>query len=222
MNKSLQATGGDSCARLSRKWLVFHVTVTTADTPRIASLCLNPLVGLPQRSASMEEFNDTPFLHTTSTSDVILSDCPSAVTCHMATKWNSVCGTVQPLLPNYQHPPLTLWGSIIKQEALLSELPLFIAFRVMKALRLRKNNMRNSIHEFLLCNYEVKNQRWGAWKECRAIAACLCLSCPLAFAQCCCAMQTFFTLCPGVPAQQTLFHCMLLSTTNLSDTPSCW
>jgi len=33
----------------------------------------------------------------------------------------NIGGKAQPLLPYHQHPPLTPWANIIKQEALLSE-----------------------------------------------------------------------------------------------------
>jgi len=62
----------------------------------------------------------------TSMPDIRLSDCPSAATCHRATKSNGILvgGKIQPLLPYHQHPvvvPLMLWASMIKQKALHSE-----------------------------------------------------------------------------------------------------
>ena len=38
----------------------------------------------------MEEIRDTPLLICTSMSDAIVSDCPSAVICHMATTFNGI------------------------------------------------------------------------------------------------------------------------------------
>ena len=60
---------------LPRTWLVFHVTITTAEMHHPPLTVLHPLFGLHQCSASMnechgchffhmEEFSDTPLLHT--------------------------------------------------------------------------------------------------------------------------------------------------------------
>jgi hypothetical protein len=38
----------------------------------------------------MEEFNYTPLFHTHFHVDAILSDCPSAAVCRMATKFNGI------------------------------------------------------------------------------------------------------------------------------------
>ena len=83
---------------LSRMWLVFHVTVTIAETNQpTTSLCSHPLLGPRKCLESIDECqwvssfstwrNSIPhlrFIHT-SMSDAILSDCPSAAICHTAT-----------------------------------------------------------------------------------------------------------------------------------------
>ena len=111
------------------KCTTHHLTVLTS------TLQLED-VGLHKHSASGDECqsaiffsawrNSAPhlcFIHT-SISDAILSSCPSAAICHTATKcWWDTGRKVQPLLPHHQHPPLTSWANIIKQEALLLEQP---------------------------------------------------------------------------------------------------
>ena len=90
----------DSCAWPSGTWLVFHVAVATAETCHPPPHCVNIhcLVSINVQQASlnvigcnffhMEEFSYTPLLHTHF--HVILSDCPSAVICHTATKCNGI------------------------------------------------------------------------------------------------------------------------------------
>ena len=59
----------------------------------------------------------------TSTSDAILSDRPSAAICHTTTKiYENVGGKAQPILPYHHHLPLMSRANI-KLEALLSEQP---------------------------------------------------------------------------------------------------
>ena len=92
----------DSCAWPSGTWLVFHITLATADThhppPRCAHILW--LVSISVQPMSMninrcgyfcrEEFISTPLLHTHFHIRSLLSYCPSAAICHMATKWSGI------------------------------------------------------------------------------------------------------------------------------------
>jgi len=92
----------DICAWSFGTWLLFHVTVATAETHHPPPHCPNIhcLVSVNVQQASknvigcnffrMEEFNYTLCFIRTSMSDAILSDCPSAVICRTATKFNGI------------------------------------------------------------------------------------------------------------------------------------
>lgn len=87
---------GNSSAWLSRMWLIFHITVTAAETHHppphrahthwLASTNIQQAPMNVSRSHffCMEEFNSTPLLHM----HFDLSDGPSAVTRHVTTKCN--------------------------------------------------------------------------------------------------------------------------------------
>ena len=91
----------DSCACLSRILLVFCIAVFTAEMHHPPTRCAHALclvsMNFQQASVSvsgcyffcMEEFSDTPLLHTHFWY-VILSDCPSAAICNIATTWNGI------------------------------------------------------------------------------------------------------------------------------------
>ena len=89
----------DSCMWLSGTWIVFHITVTTAEMHHPLPHCadIHCLVSIKIQKVSMtilffcmEKFNSTPLPHMHSMSDAILSDCPSAAICHMARKCNGI------------------------------------------------------------------------------------------------------------------------------------
>jgi len=117
----------DSCAWPSGTWLVFHITLATADThhppPRCAhilwlvSISVQPMSMNINRCLffSMEEFSSALLLYT----HFHVSDCPSLCCGHAMHSNNmegDTGGKAQPLLPYLQYPPLTLWASITKQE----------------------------------------------------------------------------------------------------------
>ena len=93
----------NSCSWPSRMWLVFHITVTTAETCHVRPHCahIHCLVSRNIQKASVIVTMDAVFstwrnsvphlcfIHT-STSDTILPDCPSAAICHIATKCNGI------------------------------------------------------------------------------------------------------------------------------------
>ena len=113
-----------SCAQPSRKWLVFHVSVVTAETHHPLPHCANNhclvFINIQQTSMNVNEFAifftwkisvvQLFFIHT-SMSDTILSGCPSAAICCMATKCNKILAGI---LSHYQHPPLRSQTNIIK------------------------------------------------------------------------------------------------------------
>ena len=92
----------ESCAWPSGTWHVFHVAVATAETCHPPSHCANIhcLVSVNVQQASMNVIgcNFSAWRNSithlcficTSMSDAILSDCPSAVICHTATKFNGI------------------------------------------------------------------------------------------------------------------------------------
>ena len=93
----------DCCAGVSRMCLVFHIAVTTAETHHPLPHCahIHCLVSINMQQVSMN-VSGCHFFSTrrdimtslcficTSISDIILSDCPSAAICHMATKRNGI------------------------------------------------------------------------------------------------------------------------------------
>ena len=66
----------------------------------------------------------------TSMAEANLTECPSAAVCLMAAKCYDVGGKAQSLLPQHQHPPLTLWARRIEQEVLLLQQPFSHPYRV--------------------------------------------------------------------------------------------
>ena len=91
-----------ACMLLSRTWLVFHITVTTAEThyppPCAHSYCL---VSISVQQALMNVSGAIFFplwrnsvthlgFVCTSMSDTALSECPSAAICHTATTCNGI------------------------------------------------------------------------------------------------------------------------------------
>ena len=87
----------------SGTWLIFNTTVTTAETHHPLSHCaqIHWLVSIKiqQTSIDVSEYNFFSALRNsithlcsicTSMSDTIVSDCPSAIRCHMATKCNRI------------------------------------------------------------------------------------------------------------------------------------
>jgi len=94
----------DSCALLSRTWLVFHATVRGHcwNTPPTTSACSHLLFGFHKCSASINECHGCHFFSAernliqhlcfigTSMSDTILSDRWSAAICCIATKCNGI------------------------------------------------------------------------------------------------------------------------------------
>lgn len=124
------------------------------------------------------------------------------------------------LLPHRWGHSLSLQQSTLKWVSVILT---YITLCAIKVFRFKRNSVRNSTLSFLLCDYEVRNQKLmgmgGMHGNCRLP---LCLRSPRSFALSCCAVQTFFALCPDVSAWHTVLHCMLLSTKNLSDTSNCW
>ena len=88
------------CSYLSEMWLIFHIAVATAEMHPLPHCANIHFFGLHKYSASTDEYQWVPFLlhggdqwHNficTSTADAILSDCPSAVICHMPIKCNGI------------------------------------------------------------------------------------------------------------------------------------
>lgn len=101
-----------------------------------ASVCSHPLYRVYKHSAIIDECQGAIFsawrnsvghlcfIHT-STSDAFLTDCPVLPSFswqqHVTEYWWECW-----LLPYHQHPPLMSWATIIKQEALLLEQPLYM------------------------------------------------------------------------------------------------
>ena len=97
------------------------------------SLCSHPPFGLQKCSASIKKCQWVPFFlhggvrfHTsassTSMSDAFVSDCSSVAICQTTTKYNGILAGGFTFYCHH-YLPLTSWASVIKQEALLSELP---------------------------------------------------------------------------------------------------
>ena len=92
----------DSCAWLSSMWRVFHVAVATAEARHPLPQCANIhcLVSINIQEVSMnvigcnffcmEKFSYTPLLHMHFHVRRHLLDCPSAVICCTATKFNGL------------------------------------------------------------------------------------------------------------------------------------
>jgi len=90
----------DSYAWLSRMWLVFYVTVTTAEMQHPPPHCAHSVWSLKTFSKHKQmsvgaissvwrnSVTHVCFIHTFM-SDSILSDCPSAAICHTTT-WNGI------------------------------------------------------------------------------------------------------------------------------------
>jgi len=78
-------------AWLSGTWLVFHITVASAETHHPPPHCahIHCLVFTNVQQAPMNASGCHFFIHT-SMSDVILSDCPAAAIYHTATKCNVI------------------------------------------------------------------------------------------------------------------------------------
>ena len=133
MNKSLYATLIKVCSSGGDPLLLWPLL----NTPPTTS---HPLFGLHKDSASInecqwvllfqhEDFNSTPLLHLhfhVRHHSVRLLLC-----CHLShgdkMQWN-IGGNVQTLLLQHQHPPLMSWASIITQEALHLEKPLYSSY----------------------------------------------------------------------------------------------
>ena len=124
----------DSCAWPSGTWLVFQITVTTAEMHHPSLFCahIHCLISINIQQVSVnvsgyhffhvEEFDDTLSLHTHS--HVSCHSFRLPLCCHLSHSnktEQSMGGKIQALLPYHQHPPLMLWTNTMKHEALLLE-----------------------------------------------------------------------------------------------------
>ena len=115
------------------------------------------------------------FFSCLSMADTILSDCPSTAICHIATNLHGV--KVQPLLPYYQHLPLTLWANIIKKGNIIFEaalvLKLHISWNLSWEYFIWPVNFTTSfqwskseVHRFFCCNWELQLRICCNWEVC--------------------------------------------------------
>ena len=110
----------DSCAWLSRTWLVFHIPFTTSEMQQILPHCAH-ICCLVSRNIQLaisfhrEEFSCTPLLYLHFHVRYHCVRLP--LCCHLShgkkMSWTTG-GKVQPELPYHQHPTLTLWANIGK------------------------------------------------------------------------------------------------------------
>jgi hypothetical protein len=118
----------DSCAWPSRTWLVFHVTVTTTETHHPPPHCANihcsvsvnlqkvsmNVIGCAIFSAWRNSITHLCFIYTS------MSDSPSTVICHMATKFNGILVGRFNLYCHNQHLPLMSWANLTLHVHILS------------------------------------------------------------------------------------------------------
>ena len=111
-----------------QRWLTTDVTTAKTYHPLPHCAHVHYLVSINVQQVSvnvngchlfhMEEFNSTPLLH-----PHLHVRCHSVrlpICCHLShgkKMWWNIDEKVRPLLPNHQHPPLTVWFNIITWQA---------------------------------------------------------------------------------------------------------